>query len=354
MKFFNLDLHASVIKDLADIFERMGHTVDNWSISAHAWVHEESTKAVDVVNQYTWKHLNEYMCERFYNRYREELSQYDGFIVTHTPAFALLYLKFNKPIIIVASTRYEAPFSFSKRNWEWLNNCLRELSKNSLVYRIANNKYDQKYCELFTQLSWTHIPSYCGYFNNRWNPVVNKFLIDSRFIPDDFNKPNYISKKSLGTYEWKDIVKYMGIIVIPYNVSVMSVFEYYLAGIPLFFPSKKFCMELYRKFHNDGVLSELSWLQVYKVNYISILKEHEKDPNDYLNMEVIEQWISLSDWYDVEWMPHIIYFDSFQDLERKTKQTNLKKVSDLMLAQNNLRKFKIEELWKSQLNLIGS
>lgn len=352
MRFFNLDLHASVIKDLTDIFERIGHNVSHWSISSHAWVHGEKTRDVEVVNQYTWRHLNEHMCERFYQRYRELLSEYDGFIVTHTPAFALLYLRFNKPVIVVASTRYEAPFSLSKRNWEWLNSSLRELSERKLICRVANNKYDQQYCELFTGLSWGHIPSLCYYFGEKWNPVTDRFLVDSKVFPARLKSVNLVFKKSLGRFSWSDLIKYAGIIVIPYNVSVMSVFEYYQAAIPLFFPSKEFCMELYSNFSGEGVLSELSWLQVHGVNGGSVLYAGQNDPNDYGNMSVMEQWINYSDWYDSEWMPHITYFKSFSELEEQIRSADLKGISDKMRRHNVTRKIKIETLWSQQLNTL--
>lgn len=354
MKFFNLDLHASVIKDLTDIFERIGHNVNHWSISSHAWVHGEATRDVEVVNQYTWRHLNEHMCERFYQRYRELLSEYDGFIVTHTPAFALLYQRFNKPVIVVASTRYEAPFSLSKRNWEWLNSSLRELSERKLICRVANNKYDQQYCELFTGLSWRHIPSLCHYFGEKWNPVTGTFLVDSKIFPARLRSVNFVFKKSLGRFSWSDLIKYAGIIVIPYNVSVMSVFEYYQAAIPLFFPSKEFCMELYSNFSGEGVLSELSWLQVYGVNGGSVLYTGPNDPNDYGNRSVMEQWINYSDWYDSEWMPHITYFNSFSELEEQIRSADLQSISDKMRRHNVTRKIKIETLWSQQLNTLIS
>lgn len=288
MNFFNLDLHASVIKDLKDIFGRMGHHVDHWSISAHAWVHGEETR--------------------------------------------------------------EAPFSLSKRNWEWLNSSLYDLSVRGLVCRVANNKYDQKYCELFTQLPWVHIPSLCGYFDVRWNATVDTFLVDSRFSFARLKHVSLVFKKALGYFNWTNVGKYAGIIVIPYNVSLTSVFECYLACIPLFFPSKNFCLELYEKFSGDGVLSELSRLQVYDVKSGSTLPVGRNDPNDYGNMKAMEHWIYYSDWFDERWMPHITYFDSFPDLEEKIRSADLKSISNKMRIDNTTRKNEIETLWNQQLN----
>lgn len=354
MKFFNLDLHATVIKDLMDTFEVLGHATDHWSISSHSWVHGWTVKDVEVVNQFTWKHLNENMCRRFYQRYKDVLSAYDGFIVTHTPAFALLYREFNKPIITVASTRYEVPFTLSKSNWNWLNSSMQELSQQHLISRVANNKYDQQYCELFTGLSWTHIPSYCGHVNTQWQPAFPSFLVDSKRFPLHLKNINLVLKKNLGRFSWADLSKYSGIIVIPYNASLMSVFEYYTACIPLFFPSKKYSMELYRQYPDLGAFSEISWLQVSGISGQAALQPAQNDPNNYHSPEVLEQWISYSDWFDPEWMPHITYFDSFADLEQKLKSADLESISEKMRQHNILRKQKIEALWRQQLNILAA
>ena len=113
LRFFNLDLHISVIADVRYIFEQQGHEVVDWSISGHTWVFGRERTVVDIVNQDTWANLSPEMCNQFYDRYKDFLNQFDGFIVTHSPAFALLYEKCNKPIIIVNSTRYEQPFTQS-------------------------------------------------------------------------------------------------------------------------------------------------------------------------------------------------------------------------------------------------
>ena len=38
MKFFNIDQHASVISDVANIFKNLGHEVEDWTLSGHHWV----------------------------------------------------------------------------------------------------------------------------------------------------------------------------------------------------------------------------------------------------------------------------------------------------------------------------
>ena len=74
------------------------------------------------------------MCNDFYEKHRNELDKYDGFIVTHIPMLSLLYEKFKKPIILIASTRYEYPFTNDIRKWIWLNNYINNNEYMMWIY----------------------------------------------------------------------------------------------------------------------------------------------------------------------------------------------------------------------------
>ena len=91
MKFFNLDCHVSVIADIKKILESLGHEVVSYSISGHNWVFNRQPTKVDIINPNNWRQLDEDMCDSFYERYKNELSEYDGFICTYPLTFSLLY-----------------------------------------------------------------------------------------------------------------------------------------------------------------------------------------------------------------------------------------------------------------------
>lgn len=65
MKIFNLDCHVSVIADLKQIFENLGHEVTSWSISGHNWIFNREKSKVDIINENTWMNLDDDVCERF-------------------------------------------------------------------------------------------------------------------------------------------------------------------------------------------------------------------------------------------------------------------------------------------------
>jgi hypothetical protein len=91
MKLFNLDCHISVIADLKNIFTDLGHEVVSWSISGHNFIFDREPSKVDVINQQSWWNLDDKMADDFYERYKDELSEFDAFICTYPLTFAKLY-----------------------------------------------------------------------------------------------------------------------------------------------------------------------------------------------------------------------------------------------------------------------
>jgi hypothetical protein len=352
MKFFNLDLHIAVIADVKEIFKKLGHQVTSWDISGHSWVFDRERTSVDVVNECTWENLDREMCDKFFERYKDELASYDAFITTHTPSFSMLYEKFEKPIISIASTRYEFPFSNKMILWSKFNKYLQENIDNGRLIAVSNNKYDVEYCKLFTNRDWEHIPSLCEYTKSKYRGIKNEFLYSSKFKPRINIKSPIIDKDiALGRgYKWQNIADYKGVVHIPYNASVMSITEQYTACIPLFIPSWEFLKELREKYYNAGVLSELSWNQVrnHQGGYFSnstIPVNTIKDPNNYLNNDIMMEWVKLSDFYDEDRMPHIQYFNSFEHLDELLASVNLENISKQMAIQNTLRKKETYEKW---------
>lgn len=351
MKFFNLDCHISVIEDLKNIFEDLGHEVTSWSLSGHNFLFGRDISNVDVVNQNTWKSLSKEMCDSFYERYKDELSEYDAFICTYPPSFSMLYEKFKKPVIIQIPIRYEAPFNQSPSKWEDFNEYLRSGIDDGMIIPVANSEYDKKYFEFFVGRECTLIPSICEYTKSVWNPKKDTFLYYSR-MKVGFNPGIVTDKDTLRIYKWQDIAEYKGIIIIPYNCSTMSIFEYYTSGIPLFCPSEDFMINLYSN-NSKYVLSELTWNKTFgRSPGSSIACDSENDPNRYDNISIMSKWIGYSDFYNRKWMPHIVYFDSMEDLAHKIGTSDLQEIHSNMMDFNKKRKHDIYALWKKTIEKI--
>lgn len=278
MKFFNIDCHISVISDIKNILEQLGHTVEHWSISGHRWVFGFNPCPSSIINSSNWKQLDEKMVNDFYEAHKKDIDKYDGFICTYPIAFLKLFEKFNKPILAVCPIRYEHPFTNNPEKLSWLEDSLKN---NKNIIRVANNQFDQKYCEKFLGNKWEWIPSLCDYTHCNYNKSIDKFVVFSKF-PINLNSSNFIHQSSLGRYKWKDLYSFKGIIHFPYNVSTMSIFEQYQAGVPLYFPSLNYSIDLLN--NNIPLFSEITFNNQL---------EH-KSADKFLN----KNWLQYSDFYN--------------------------------------------------------
>lgn len=356
LRFFGLNLHVSVIADVRVIFESMGHEVVDWNISGHSWVFGREKTQVDIVNDNTWRNLDQAMCDQFYERYKDYLDQFDCFIVAFNAPFALLYEKFNKPIIIINPARYEAPFTLDQAKWSWLDNFLIEGVKKNQIFIVSNNKGDQQYLEYFTGIKHDVIPSLCLYTNSQYTGKKDGFLIHSwtadtflGIISNSFKEPQLIQNSNFHhPYQWQDLYDYKGLVHFPYQISTMSIFEQYSANVPLFFPTKRFLEQLQLSYPNT-ILSQLSWYSVYGVTPTTLSND---DPNNVLNKDIVKLWIDTADFYDEENMPYIQYFDSYEELEYLLKTVDCETIS-LNMKNFNIKRQKLAyKKWQEILQQI--
>jgi hypothetical protein len=88
IKLFNLDLHISVIEDLKYILKDIYNDkieITDWSLSGHSWIFNKNITNVKIINQNTWKDINENMIEDFiieYYNFLVELIFYMDLLVT--------------------------------------------------------------------------------------------------------------------------------------------------------------------------------------------------------------------------------------------------------------------------------
>jgi hypothetical protein len=303
MRLFNLDLHISVIADIKCILESFGIEVINWSLSGHAWVFNKAPDTVSVINQTSWMKLSNDTIRRFHEVYDDFLSTFDGFICGHPNSFALLYEKYQKPIYVVNTCRYDIPFSFTgdTKMISELHDCFRRLSDKGLLRIVSNNRADRDY---FVLGNPTIVPvlvhSLCLYTNMRWDPskCQRRFFC---YSGQDIVPSHPLIVKRKGTFQWSDLANYSGIVHIPYEASTMSIFEHMSSGIPLFFPTKRFLKELW-----------VSGKSRFGCNY---WREFAKRaPPEYLSSTDNHNfWLDRADYYDI---PGYYYFDSFDQLIR--------------------------------------
>jgi hypothetical protein len=288
-----MDLHISVIADFKNIFPNF--EIIDWCMSGHSWVFNRSTFKPQHIDSSNWININEEMILSFQNHYDQFLDEFDGFICGHPNGFAMIFEKYNKPIIMINSCRYDLPFCISKdyNMLKLYKNCLERLNKKGLLIAVSNNKVDQLYTKIDCNIDTIHIPSLCEYTGIKYNPKRCTFLC----YHGNFPKHHLITNKSeLGNpFQWSDISEFRGIIHIPYEISTMSMFEHFTGGMPLFFPSKKYILE--------------------KVNITTISNYWgERLPSELSYFSDISNYIELADFYEVFKSPNIYIYDSFEHL----------------------------------------
>lgn len=338
-KFLNIDLHVSVIADVIDIFKRVNKDihVEDWSLSGHGWVFNKSAKKLDVLSQSTWRNLNSELIKKFTERYDSVLKTFDGFIVCHPVSFVLLFEKYDKPIYIINSCRYDMPFSWNGNHGmiKELHMCLSRLQDKKLLTFISNNKADNFYFNMGAShynlpIETTIVPSLCLYTQMQWNQEKhnNRFLLYTGNIPNISG--NIVHRHQIGRYTWNSLMQFNGIIHLPYEASTMSIFEHISSNIPLFFPSKTFLIQL--------------WSNTTTGKQMNYWSHHGTPMPEYLQSTKFDKfWVENADYYDIE---GYYYFDSFDHLNKMLsnfkdvlydvrKEFTDKRKSEVLIAHKN-------------------
>lgn len=337
MKGFNLDLHISVIADVKGIFSRIDPSINivDWSLSGHTWVFNKQPTTTQHITADTWKDLTMERIQAFQTEYNDFLEQFDFFVVAHPNAFILLYERYGKPIIMVNSCRYDMPYCWTNNTYmlRELNACIKRLHDKKLLTVISNNKADREYMmKAIDTLAPTVVPSLCLYTDMKWrNEEQTKFLVYSRNSPIPPH-PLIVSLNSLGTFSWNSLMNYRAIIHFPYEISTMSIFEQISSGIPMFFPSKNYLMNM--------SLQSMYW------QHTSI------QPPSYFNGLNQSFWVENADFYDFKF---VYFFDSVRDLIKQLETFNEPShVLDQRMAWLHERKQLVFEQWTNITSHIRS
>jgi len=338
-----MDLHVAIIADVAQVFRELGHEVVVESLSAHAWTMGHETAKVPgllapnpvnrLLGRKSFLDIDQDMCDKFYEKNKERLSQFDGFIVSYPPAFALLFERFNKPVITISCTRFDFPCTESSR-LEWLVNGLTRMQNGGNLVAVANNLLDAEVCNTYFDFEWKHIPSLCNYMGRKYEPSLPDLLVWSRDAEKlegevkslkGVNKEFSMSQK----YDREVIRTHGGTVHLPYQVSIMSAFEHYAQAIPMFVPAPGYLRDLAE---NHGLLHEVLF------------------PKSTLALP--ENYVELADFFDESNFRHVIQFDSLEDLQEKIESTNLDEVSQNMRRHHFTRTEQVHGLWSKTIREI--
>ena len=301
-RIFDLSLHQSVTHDIlytlrhlyGDIFEYI-----NWNISLHNFFDAPSVD-VEYVNEETWGDLSHESIKQFQGTYDTLLQTVDIFIVGHAPILSLLFEKYEKPILILNTCRYNQPFCwFPNPDFQsYFHRALTRMSLKRQAIIVSNNCADHAYLKDCTGLGSIYIPSLCLY-QEPHKPVSKTWLLYSKELEE------HLIPLATGTtvrllprpphFDPSDIAACAGVIHLPYDISSISLSEQYMSGLPIFVPSISF---LKKCIHSK---------------VINFIAQYDKW-NETLTDGDLDMWLIHADYY---LLPNIITYDSFEDCIKK-------------------------------------
>ena len=390
--FWSSDFHISPIADLKDLFAPMGMRIIDESLSGHCHLKKTCSRNLKVItkqNGITLGQCPNQLRRKFFEAYVNDarMRTVDAFLCHHAAGLCEAFMPFNKSLIVVASTRYEIG-RHDPRRWKAWNANLKAIAAHPRNVVAANNRYDAEYVKYFTGLSHVPVlPNYCGwrcgnqrrradaddgfhaggYTGVSYNPTRRQILVGpGRGVKDHFvqqldaaargkrfqNQPLQFKRirDLYPHFEYSDLAAHPCIVLIPYQVSLMSIFEYYRMGIPMWAPAPELLAQWQLKYR---VMSERTWDLVRKKRPTrgSPLPRapgasHRHDPNDEFDIKAIAFWIKYADFY--EW-PHISTFTSFDDLVQQLTDPSLdlRGMSQRVIAYNEEMVRDLKSEWRS-------
>ena len=338
--------------------------------------------------------------QEFFEAYREGgtggrlVLDSDAMVCSHPTGMCELAMPFNRSVILWATTRFEQGRERNRGRLEGYIKNFRALAALPGSVVLANNMYDVHYIHYFTGVLPRYVPSQCAYPGVQWSwrkggtgeertilvhgyrpkgVMVNSMAlppgVDPQFHPpmgvNDFLSPlNALAdsgrtggfrfrelRDALGNnYQYAKLASFPAILHLPYQVSIMSFFEHYRMGVPIIAPS----LALLTKWHMDNLfVSERTWDTVLygKPSTSSVLPRHPDadepfDPNDEKNPAAVEWWLQWADYYT---FPHIITFDSWEDLASKVAAADLGAISAAMLQHGKVLEEQLVGTWADVL-----
>uniref|UniRef100_A0A0G4GV25 Uncharacterized protein n=1 Tax=Chromera velia CCMP2878 TaxID=1169474 RepID=A0A0G4GV25_9ALVE len=357
------DFHISTIGNVKKLLEPIGVKFIDKSLSGHCHMTKTCAKDLKVLNRGNGITPNPAIRKEFQQVYASdpEFAQVDVVMCFHPSAMCELFMPLGKRLFVIATTRYEMG-RHQKSEWEEWNKNLLEIAadKNNVV--AANNPYDQHYIEYFTGIRPLLLPSVIRMpdsYTGESSDILVTAMHPNR--PPIWAQLNAVSsrlvslRRKYGHYSYKQLCENTAILHIPYQLSVMSLFEHYAMGIPILVPSPKFLWELHDAY---DVVTERTWTRVHTStrptgSIIPGFKTSDSvpDPNDDRSEEAFLHWAQYGDYYT---LPHIVQFDSWdhlRDILEKYGPTDWRAVSEKMLASNAKLLEQVTEKWKTLLRM---
>ena len=338
--------------------------------------------------------------ERFLAHYTrdDEFRRVDAFLCSYPAANCELFVPFNKSLIVYVTSRLEfgrfdsflksrKPYvddAKSLERWRSWVQTLIDLSRDPKHVIVANSRYDVEYIRFYTGIDAEYVPSWCGdddgsygdpfirgeaWFGScihpKWTPTRSEFIvlqqglegaITQRELQDASIRTGlrFVSidrERSLASQlENRSLLNYRALIVVPHDVSELSLTALYRMNIPMFVPSA----ELLTTWCEQGyaLTARRIGQPPHEKGLIGAPLGAAPDPN-LQTRETLTYWLPL---VDANVLPHLIRFDSVPDLvsqlSREDIDETLERATASMAAHNAELRRTLAQKWASVLGRV--
>jgi hypothetical protein len=306
LKVLHLGFHRGCINDFEYVAQHLGINLTS------VYIHDKPSQWLD--GKTTGSAIYNIGHDRavaIWEKHKDYFDQFDVILTSDTAPLSRIFLQNNwqKPLIIWICNRFdycdEASRDCHFPDPEYYQ-LFRDAMNQSNVHIIAYTPFEHYYAKLKGIDIGSRIIKPCALPDNNFKESLVPAHINKHetfFIPPYhnetifFNFAEHCRKLGIPVYGGRyngpgDLREFKGIIHLPYGWSNVALFENIQNGVPYFIPSKEFFAQL-KKQHNY-------WFQ------------------DSCHIDMVE----LSEWYTPDHKDLFIYFDSWQDLAAKIKNTD--------------------------------
>lgn len=333
---FNIDLHIGVVPEIQEELRELGVALVRFSISKHNHVADwpfPIPDPVKFVNARTWRKLSPDRVALFRRKYSSMLRNTDGFVVTLPTAFVSLFSGLGKPILGVVATRFDSPFEADPDRYRWFIKEVKASVNRGELTLVANNLGDAALIEYFLGLKIPVVPSLCDR-GAKWKGASDRRVIISRSTQATEFVESVTSFEDISVlgrpYSYADLMDCLEVLVIPQNISTMTLFELATSGMPVVVPGPNLMKQFRRRFPN--VLGELTFAEIKGLS----IPEFDGTPMDWRWPGYLDWWLDRADFYNRDLMPNVRVANSIDDLKLSPQaiRERQRMVSPLIDARN--------------------
>lgn len=330
MKLLHLTFHKGTELDIEYAFKKLGHDVtamrfDDGETEPYGTPYVQS-KIYEVTHD---------RAQKSWNKYHEYYNSFDGIITSDTCPTSRTFLQNNwsKLLIIWICNRFDYSIQPEYQDPEFYQ-LLRDIPNRPNVYIFGNSRIENIYS---TNIKNVNVGDFVI------KPLGKNSISENMFKTYDngseiFYVPPYHNETKLMNLSEKltslgiqnkcerfpnhisDLLEYKGGIYIPYAWSTIVFFERIQLGLVTFIPTIRFLMELFQT--GNG------WFQP---------PFHPHFPDT----------LKISEWYCDEHKDIFVFFDSWEDLVDKVRNTNYEEMTKKVLDFAKQHEVDTLSRWKS-------